>query len=155
VSVDPNLPISEVVPLNTEFNDGLSAEKLLARLTATFASLTLGLAAVGFYGLLSFRVLRRTSEIGVRMAMGATKGQILALFLRQTIMILISGILPGIALAVFAGRSARTLLYGVQETDPWVFVAASGVLIVSGLLATVIPARRASAIDPIQTLRAE
>jgi ABC-type antimicrobial peptide transport system permease subunit len=89
------------------------------------------------------------------MAMGATKGQILALFLRQTIMILISGILPGIALAVFAGRSARTLLYGVQETDPWVFVAASGVLIVSGLLATVIPARRASAIDPIQTLRAE
>jgi ABC-type antimicrobial peptide transport system permease subunit len=77
------------------------------------------------------------------------------LFLRQTIMILISGILPGIALAVFAGRSARTLLYGVQETDPWVFVGASCVLIASGLLATVIPARRASAIDPIQTLRAE
>jgi ABC-type antimicrobial peptide transport system permease subunit len=154
-SVDPNLPISEMVPLNTEFNDELSTEKLLSRLTAIFASLTLGLAAVGFYGLLSFHVLRRTSEIGVRMAMGATRGQVLGLFLRQTTIILIGGILPGIALTLLVGRSARTLFYGVQETDPWALVAASCVLMVSGLLATVIPARRASAIDPVQTLRSE
>jgi ABC-type antimicrobial peptide transport system permease subunit len=144
-----------MVPLNTEFNDELSTEKLLSRLTAIFASLTLGLAAVGFYGLLSFHVLRRTSEIGVRMAMGATKAQVLGLFLRQTTIILIGGILPGIALTLFVGRSARTLFYGVKETDPWALVAASCVLMVSGLLATVIPARRASAIDPVQTLRSE
>jgi predicted permease len=154
-SVDPNLPISEMVPLNTEFNDELSTEKLLSRLTAIFASLTLGIAAVGFYGLLSFHVLRRTSEIGVRMAMGATKAQVLGLFLRQTTIILIGGILPGIALTLFVGRSARTLFYGVKETDPWALVAASCVLMVSGLLATVIPARRASSIDPVQTLRSE
>jgi predicted permease len=154
-SVDPDLPISEIVPLDTEFDDGLSTEKLLARLTAAFAGMTLALAAIGFYGLLSFQVVRRTSEIGIRIAMGATRGQVIGLFLLQTATILISGILPGIVLTVFVGRSARTLLYGVRETDPWAFAAASCVLIAGGVLATLIPARRASALDPIQTLRAE
>jgi len=154
-AVDPDLPIADIVPLNTEFDDGLSTEKLLARLTATFAGLTLALAAIGFYGLLSFQVIRRTSEIGIRIALGSTRGQVLRLFLRQTMLILISGILPGIVLTLLVGRSARTLLYGVRETDPWALVAASCVLIAGGLLATVLPARRASALDPIQTLRAE
>ncbi len=154
-SVAPDLPIAEIVPLNTEFNDGLSTEKLLARLTATFAGLTLALAAIGFYGLLSFQVARRTPEIGIRLALGATRGQVLGLFLRQTMTILISGILPGLVLTILVGRSARTLLYGVQETDPWALAAASCVLIAGGLLATIVPARRASALDPIQTLRAE
>ena len=99
-SVDPNLPISEIVPLDTEFDDGLSTEKLLARLTAAFAGMTLALAAIGFYGLLSFQVVRRTSEIGIRIAMGATRGQVIGLFLLQTATILISGILPGIVLTV-------------------------------------------------------
>jgi predicted permease len=154
-SVDPDLPISEIVPLNTEFDDGLSTEKLLARLTAAFAGMTLALAAIGFYGLLSFQVVRRTSEIGIRIAMGATRGQVIGFFLRQTAIILISGILPGIVLTVLVGRSARTLLYGVRETDPWALAVASCVLIAGGVLATLIPARRASALDPIQTLRAE
>jgi predicted permease len=154
-SVAPDLPIAEVLPLATQFNDGLSTETLLARLTATFAGLTLALAAIGFYGLLSFQVVRRTSEIGIRMALGATRGQVLRLFLRQTLTILLCGILPGILLTVLIGRSARTLLYGIRETDPWTLAAASCVLIASGLAATMIPARRAAALDPIQTLRAE
>jgi predicted permease len=154
-SVAPDLPISEIVPLDTEFNDGLSTEKLLARLTATFAGMTLALAAIGFYGLLSFQVVRRTSEIGIRIALGATRGQVIGLFLLQTATILASGILPGIVLTMLVGRSARTLLYGVRETDPWALAVASCVLIAGGILATLIPARRASALDPIQTLRAE
>jgi predicted permease len=154
-SVAPDLPISEIVPLNTEFNDELSTEKLLARLTAIFAGMTLALAAIGFYGLLSFQVVRRTSEIGIRIALGATRSQVVGLFLRQTAIILICGILPGILLTLLVGRSARTILYGVRETDPWALAVASCVLIAGGLLATLIPARRASALDPIQTLRAE
>jgi predicted permease len=154
-TIDPDLPITEIVPLNTEFNDELSTERLLARLTASFAGMTLALAVIGFYGLLSFQVVRRTSEIGVRIALGATRGQVIGLFLLQTTIILISGILPGILLTVLVGRSARTLFYGVRETDPWTFATAACVLIAGGLLATLIPARRASALDPIQTLRAE
>ena len=153
--VDPALPISEIVALDTEFSDGLSTERLLGRLTATFAGLTLALATIGFYGLLSFHVVRRTAEIGIRMALGATRGQVMALFLRHTALILLSGILPGIVLTIVAARSARTLLYGVKETDPWALGLASGVLIVGGLLATLLPARRASGLDPVQTLRAE
>jgi predicted permease len=154
-AIDPDLPITEIVPLSTEFEDGLSTEKLLARLTAAFGGMTLALAVIGFYGLLSFQVVRRTAEIGIRIAVGATRGQVVALFLRQTATILLSGIIPGIVLTVLVGRSARTILYGVRETDPWAFVAASCVLIAGGILATIIPARRASALDPIQTLRAE
>jgi len=155
VSVDANLPISEIVPLDVQFADGLSTEKLLARLTAIFGGLTLALAAIGFYGLLSFHVVRRSSEIGVRMALGATRGQVSGMFLRQTGLILIAGILPGILLTEIVGRTARTLFYGVRETDPWALVLASGVLLSCGVLATLIPARRAASIDPVQTLRME
>ncbi len=154
-SADPDLPIADIVPLDTEFHDGLTTETLLARLTATFAGLTLALAAIGFYGLLSFQVVRRTSEIGIRMALGATRAQVLQLFVRQTLTILLCGLVPGIALTLLVGRSARTLLYGVQETNPWALAVASGVLIAGGLLATILPARRASALDPVRTLRAE
>jgi predicted permease len=154
-SVDSALPISEIVPLNTEFEDGLSTEKLLARLTAIFAGLTLALAAIGFYGLLSFHVTRRTSEIGVRMAVGATRGQVHGLFLRQTLVILVEGIVPGIVLTEMVGRTARTLLYGIQETDPWALLLAVCVLGVTGLLATLLPARRAASLDPVKALRSE
>ena len=102
--------------------------------SASFAGMTLALAAIGFYGLLSFQVVRRTSEIGIRIAMGATRGQVVGLFLRQTAIILISGIIPGILLTVLVGRSARTILYGVRETDPWALALASCVLIAGGLL---------------------
>jgi predicted permease len=154
-SVDPNLPIAEIVPLNTEFEDGLSTEKLLARLTTIFAALTLAIAAIGFYGLLSFHVTRRTAEIGVRMAVGATRSQVHALFLRQTLMILVAGLIPGILLTEIAGHAVRTLLYGVSETDPWALLLAVVVLFLSSVVATLIPARRAASLDPVKALRSE
>ncbi len=154
-SVDPNLPIAEIVPLKTEFEDGLSSEKLLARLTAIFSGLTLVIAAIGFYGLLSFQVTRRTVEIGVRMAVGATRMQVHGLFLRQTITILIAGLIPGIVLTQMVGRIARTLLYGVRETDPWSLLLAICVLFFSAVFATFLPARRAASLDPVKALRSE
>jgi predicted permease len=154
-AVDPNLPIFEIVPLDTELADGLSTEKLLARLTAIFGVLTLALAGIGFYGLLSFQVQRRTSEIGVRMALGATRGQVQGMFLRQTLGILVAGVIPGIVLTELVGRTARTLLYGVRESNPWTLLLAVCVLLSCGLLATLFPARRAASVDPIKALRAE
>jgi hypothetical protein len=133
-TVDTNLPIAEIVPLNTEFEDGLSTEKLVARLTGLFAGLTLTIAAIGFYGLLSFHVTCRTGEIGVRMAVGATRGQVHGLFLRETLLILVAGLIPGIVLTE---------------------ILSVCVLILSGVLATLIPARRAAALDPVKALRSE
>jgi predicted permease len=154
-AVDANLPIAEIVPLDMQFADGLSTEKLLARLTAIFGGITLVLAAIGFYGLLSFHVQRRTSEIGVRMALGATREQVRGMFLRQTLRILMVGIVPGVVLTEFVGRTARTLLFGVQETSPWALLISVGVLLGCGLLATLVPASRAASVDPIEALRAE
>jgi predicted permease len=154
-TVDVNLPIAEIVPLDVQFADGLSTEKLLARLTAIFGAITLALAAIGFYGLLSFHVQRRTSEIGVRMALGATREQVRGMFLRQTLRILVVGIVPGVMLTEFVGRAARALLFGVTETSPWALLVSVGVLLGCGLLATLIPAARAASVDPIEALRTE
>jgi len=110
---------------------------------------------LGFYGLLSFNVGRRTAEIGIRMAMGATPAQVHALVLRQTLWILVAGIVPGIVLTEFASRGVQSLLYGSGAIDVWALMFASAVLAMAGFLAAWRPARRASAVDPMEALRAE
>jgi predicted permease len=151
----PELPVTEVVPLHDEFEDGLSTEALLARLTGAFAALALGLAVLGFYGVLSFRVARRSSEIGVRMALGATRSHVRALFLSQTLQILLAGLIPGVALALGASYLARKLLYGAGTMDISALGFAVFVLATAGLLATLVPANRAASIDPMRALRSE
>jgi predicted permease len=154
-SLDANLPIQKIVPLRDEYDEGLSREKLLARLTGIFGGLALALAALGFYGLLSFNVGRRRAEIGIRMAMGATPGQVQGLVLRQTLWILGAGIVPGIVLTEFASRGVQSLLYGSGALDVVALLFAIGVLGVVGLVAAWRPARRASIVDPVEALRAE
>jgi predicted permease len=154
-SLDPHLPITKIAPLREEYGEGLSREKLLARLTGIFGGLALALAALGFYGLLSFNVGRRTAEIGVRMALGATPEQVRRLVLRQTLGILAGGIVPGIALTEVASRGVQSLLYGSDAIDAWAVGVAVVVLCGVGVIATWVPARRASAIDPVEALRAE
>jgi predicted permease len=151
----PALPVIEIVPLDVNFDDGLSTEDLLARLTSVFGVLTLTVAAQGFYGLLSFRVARRTSEIGIRMALGATRRQVRGVFIRQTLKILLAGIIPGAALALATGYLARKLLYGAGAMDLWALGFAVCVLAAVGVLATIVPAHRAASIDPMHALRNE
>ena len=151
----PALPVTEIVPLDLEFDDGLSTEALLARLTSIFGALTLALAALGFYGLFSFRVARRTSEIGVRMALGATRSQVRALFLGQTLEIMVAGLIPGLALALATSYFARKLLYGTGRMDLWALGFAVVILAAVGLLATLVPAHQAASIDPMRALRSE
>jgi predicted permease len=151
----PALPVTEIVPLNLQFDDGLSTEALLARLTSIFGALTLALAALGFYGLFSFRVARRTSEIGVRMALGATRSQVRSLFLSQTLRIMVAGLIPGLALALGAAYFARKLLYGTGPMDFWALGFAALVLTTVGLLATLVPAHQAASVDPMRALRSE
>ncbi len=154
-AVDPTLPIDEIVPLSTELNSDLGAEKLLARLAGIYASLTLLLAAVGFYGVMSSRTARRMSEFGIRLALGASRRNIQMLIVRQTGRILIVGIVPGAILSILAVRAANHFLYGSVSANALAIIAASFVLALAGSVATLIPARRAALADPLEALRSE
>jgi hypothetical protein len=153
--VDPALPVGEIVPLATELNGDLGTEKLLARLAGVYASLTLLLVFIGFYGVMSSRTARRKNEFGIRLALGATRGNIQMLIVGQTARILLAGTLPGVILSVLAVRAASHLLYGSVSANSLVIIAASLGLAFAGSIATLIPARRAAFADPLETLRSE
>lgn len=153
--VDPSLPVSEIVPLATELDGDLGTEKLLARLAGIYASLTLLLVAIGFYGVMSSRTARRRSEFGIRLALGATRVHIQMLIVGQTARILLAGVLPGAVLSILAVRTASHLLYGSVSANLLAIIAASFVLALAGSIATLIPARRAAFADPLETLRSE
>ena len=153
--IDPTLPVSEIVPLDTELNGDLGTEKLLARLAGIYASLTLLLVAIGFYGVMSSRSARRRSEFGIRLALGATRRHIQMLIVGQTARILLAGMLPGAILSILAVRAAGHFLYGSVGANSFAIIAASIVLAFAGSVATLIPARRAALADPLETLRSE
>ena len=153
--VDPTLPIEEIVPFSTELNGDLGTEKLLARLAGVYASLTLLLVAIGFYGVMSSRASRRRSEFGIRLALGATRSNILMLIVGQTTRILLAGILPGAILSILTVRTASHFLYGSVSANSLAVIAASLVLASAGSIATLIPARHAALADPLDTLRSE
>ena len=140
---------------HTELNGDLGTEKLLARLAGIYASLTLLLVAIGFYGVMSSRTARRRSEFGIRLALGATRRHIQMLIVGQTARILLAGILPGAILSILAVRAAGHFLYGSVSANSFAIIAASLVLAFAGSVATLIPARRAALADPLETLRSE
>ncbi len=153
--VDPTLPIDEIVPFSTELNGGLGTERLLARLAGVYASLTLLLVAIGFYGVMSSRTTRLEKEFGIRLALGSKRRQIQMLIIGQTARILLAGILPGAVLSILAVRTASHFLYGSVSANSLAIIAASLVLALAGSVATLIPARRAAFADPLETLRSE
>ncbi len=153
--IDPALPVGEIVSLATELDGDLGTEKLLARLAGIYASLTLLLVAIGFYGVMSSRTARRKSEFGIRLALGATRRHIQMLIVGQTARILVAGILPGAVLSVVAVRAASHFLYGSVSANSLAILAASVVLALGGSVAAFIPARRAALADPLETLRGD
>jgi ABC-type antimicrobial peptide transport system permease subunit len=118
-----------------------------------FAALALLLAALGLYGITAYTVTRRRTEIGVRVALGATKGDVLRLVLRRALLLVSAGIVLGAAVSLWAARFAAPLLFGVDARDPATLAAASGLLAAVGLAAAWIPARRASRLDPARVVR--
>ncbi|MGH9590063.1 MAG: FtsX-like permease family protein, partial [Terracidiphilus sp.] len=130
-------------------------ERLVARLFGMFGALGLILACVGLYGLLSFDVTRRTREIGVRTALGAQRRDVLVLVLRQGLLLVILGVTLGAAAAISVTRLLESLLYDVRPTDPITFALTAAILIAIGLIASSLPARRATRVDPMTALRCE
>jgi predicted permease len=155
LTLDPQMPITEINSLSAAYESTLTTEQLLVRLTSIFGGLALALAAVGLYGVLSFRIARSTSEIGVRMALGATRTDILRMVMTQATRIFLLGSSSGAALAIIAGRLIHRLLFGVSSADALSLSLSILMLGMAGALAAFLPARRAASIDPLTALRAE
>jgi predicted permease len=153
--IDPGLTIDRFASYDSEVAGNFNQERLIARLTSLFGILALILASVGLYGVMSYFVARRTSEIGVRMALGATRSSVVALVLRGALGQILVGLGLGIPAALFAGHMMDSLLYGISGYDPFAFIGATLVLGICAAVAGFIPARRAASIDPMQALRTE
>jgi predicted permease len=152
---DSNVPVSAMRTMGAQANLTLARERMVASLTTAFGLLATVLAAVGVYALMAFNVTSRTREIGVRVALGASRGHVVWLVLRQVMLMVIVGTCVGVPGAWALARLVRTQLYGVQPWDWISTVTAAFVLFTIAALAGLIPARRATTIDPIQALRAE
>ena len=133
----------------------LLRDRLMAVLAGAFGILAAILAAIGLFGVISYMVARRQNEIGVRMALGADRASVVRLILREALMLLAAGLVIGIGLALWAGRAAATLLFGLKPNDALTFIAASLLLAVVAAAAGYLPARRASTMDPMNALRTE
>ena len=153
--IDPNLTAVNLRSFDGQVAGNFDQERLIARLTSLFGILALILASVGLYGVMSYVVARRTSEIGVRMALGATRSSVLAMVLRGVLWQILVGLGLGIPAALFAGHLMVSQLYGVGGYDPLALVGATLVLGLCATTAGFIPARRAASIDPMQALRTE
>ena len=153
-NVDPNQPVTDVVTLEDARRDVIASPRLTTALLTAFAVLALVIAAAGLGGVIAYSVSQRTQEFGIRMALGAERQAILSLVVRQGVRLALIGVVVGALLARGTARSLTNLLYGVQATDPITYVAVAAVFLTVALLACVVPARRATAIDPASTIRA-
>ncbi|MGA7853414.1 MAG: FtsX-like permease family protein [Candidatus Acidiferrales bacterium] len=143
------------VTLRDQIDESLHSDRLIAALCTTFSILALLLTCVGLYGALAFNVARRTGEIGIRMALGAHPRDILQSVLGQGMRLTVTGLVLGIVAALSAGSLLTSILFGVKQTDPLVFLAVSAVLLSAAVLACYLPARRAMHLDPLSALRHE
>ena len=154
-SIDPDLPIYSVRTMSERVEESLARRKFSMLLLGLFAGFALALATIGIYSVMAYLVSQGTREIGIRMALGATQREILKLVVMQGMTLAISGGAIGLAAALVFARLMRSLLFGINATDPVTFGAISLLLTMVALFATYIPARRAARVDPMLCLRAE
>ena len=151
----PDLALLQPMTQQEQFDESFSEQRLFARLSMFFGLLAALLVATGLYGTLAYRVSRRTAEIGVRMALGAQRRQVLWMVLRESLVVTAAGVAVGLPLAIGGGRVLRAILYGLGPGDPLTFAAALAGMALVTLTASLIPARHAASVDPMQALRAE
>ena len=154
-AVDGQIPISRERTMTDVLSGAIARQSFNMVLLSIFAGVALMLAAIGIYGLMSYSVDQRTQEIGIRMALGADRGRMLRGVLREGMTLAVLGVVLGLMLAYGLTRLLASLLFGVKASDPLAFAAVAGILTVVGLIATYIPARRVTAIDPASALRYE
>ena len=153
--LNPNLPLRDVTTESQQIDRLLFQERLVARLSGFFGLLALALACIGLYGLLAYEVARRTREIGIRSALGAQRGDVLRLVVKEGLLLALVGAVAGIGVALGVTRYLKAMLYDVSAYDPITIVVVSGLLVLVALAACWIPARRATNVDPMVALRYE
>ncbi len=154
-SLDRDLPLAGVRTMDEVIGRSIAERRFTMLLLVSFAAVAVVLAAIGVYGVLAYLVSQRTQEIGVRLAIGATPGDVVRLFVREGAALTMVGVAGGLAGALVVTRALSTLLFGVTTTDPLTFAAVAGTLAIVALLACYLPARRAGRVDPMTALRTD
>jgi len=154
-NINPDLTMVSFKSLDYQVADNFNGERLISRLTGLFGLVALAIASVGLYGITSYSVARRTNEIGLRMALGANRSNVVVMVMRRALVLVAVGLVIGIPIALLGGRLMRTQLYDVKAYDPLTLIGAVLVLSASAALAGFIPARRAASIEPMKALRIE
>ena len=149
------MPVSDIKTLDEQIDQSLSQERLVALISSLFGVLALFLAGVGLYGLMAYTVNRRTGEIGIRMALGAARGQVMGMILFETLRLILIGLGIGVPIAFAASQLLRTELYGLKPSDPITALAAVSLMAGVAVLSACAPAMRASRVEPIVALRTE
>ena len=152
-AMDPDVPIAELSTLASYVSNAMSQTRFLLALIGAFAVMALGLASLGLYGVISYSAKQRTREIGVRVALGASERDVMGLILGQGLAVALAGIGLGLAGAVALSRVVSAFLVGVSATDPITFAGVSALLLTVAIVASFVPARRASRVDPVDALR--
>jgi predicted permease len=153
--IDPNLPILELRTIAEQLDQSMGQETLISELSSFFSFLALSLACIGLYGVMTYTVMRRTSEIGIRLALGASMARVLWMVLRESLLLLATGVALGIPLTFAGGRLVQSQLFGLRSCDPATLAAAVLVIGAVTMLAAYLPARRAARVDPMIALRYE
>jgi predicted permease len=154
-SIDPNLAAGDIQTMGDLESEASAPRRFQTSLLSVFAGIALFLALVGLYGLMAYSVSRRTREVGIRMALGAQRTDVMLLVLKKASLLLALGLVSGLVASWFATRAIQAFLFGVGRHDPITTLSVCALLAVSGLIAAIIPARRAASIDPMQALRTE
>jgi hypothetical protein len=154
-AVDPNLPLRDAVAVSTLHERGLSRERMLARIAGALGVLAALLVGIGLYGVVAYSVSRRTNEMGVRLALGASPRTVSSLVLRDSVQTVVAGLFVGLILSLPALRLTQHLVFGVGPHDPRILGISAALLLAVGVIAALIPALRASRINPIEAIRAE
>jgi ABC-type antimicrobial peptide transport system permease subunit len=154
-AIDANVPMHAIRTQEAQIDAAFQQERVFAYVASGFGALALLLACLGIYGTLAYGVARRTAEVGVRLALGATRGSVVALFVRESLLPVAVGTVAGVAGAVASGRFLESLLFGVEPGDARTIAGTAAALVLVALLAAWLPSRRASGIDPVSALRSE
>jgi predicted permease len=154
-NVDPTLPVYDAATLDSLVSQSLAPRRFVMQIVTSLSGLAFLLAAIGIYGMLSFSIAQRTGEIGLRLAMGASTSTIMRMVIREGMTLAAAGVAIGLVAALAMRRGISALLYGVSPADPLTLAGTTALLLVVALMACYLPARRATAVDPLAALRAQ